>query len=187
MTAFTRGRGWGASDAVWLRAPGSAPPGARGRPRGGAPPNPRAQGLHPAQPIAGRHSPGQASQGAQASESTNIYTPPYPTRPAHIPTTGKAEQAAWVSALSLSGIPDSGMVVSSALSRTRGCRRVSPAPAVQERQFHPGSLAASTAAASDLPSLRAGGARVRPCLATEDTQYQKGWVFSLASHSLPEG
>ena len=49
---------------MWLRAPGSAPPGARGRPRGGAPPNPRAQGLHPAQPIAGRHWPGQASHSS---------------------------------------------------------------------------------------------------------------------------
>ena len=99
------------------------------------------------------------------------------------PPQGRQNKLPWVSALSLSGLPDSGMVACSALSRTRGCRRVSPAPAVQERQFHPGSLAAFTAAASDLPSLRASGARVRLCLATEDTQYQRGWVSSLASQS----
>ena len=81
------------------------------------------------------------------------------------------------------GIHGSQRVLQSGRLNREALRPDSPAPAVQERQFHPGSLAAFTAAASDLPSLRAGGARVRPCLATEDTQYQRGWVSSLASQS----
>lgn len=82
--------------------------------------------------VASLFAPRQASQGAQASESTNSLHATLPHQACTHPHHRKAEQAAWVSALSLSGIPDSGMVVSSALSRTRGDCGISPAPAVQE-------------------------------------------------------